>query len=239
MKNLKTITFVTATVLGLSTIFTGCGNKEVEDTGVIINAGDTNNDSSSNNVVEQNTDTNAGSIQTIENAEVNESETVEEINTDMTGTWATDIGDVMQFDTDGKYSGFDVASGQSNYGTYESDGSTYIKVTITGLYEVAVSENGEEIQTPLEDKVINYTIKSIAQTDAGVTMIITDSSNEITLNKVINSSKVSEEEESTEYTEVGFSDLSDEEQQQILNNLAESGVTLETETAATEESVQQ
>lgn len=50
------------------------------------------------------------------------------------GTWVTESGNILYFDTDSKYSGYDLVRNKTVYGTYETDNETYIKITTPSYY---------------------------------------------------------------------------------------------------------
>lgn len=221
----------------------GCGKK---DTGVVINAGDNNNDSSLREhelLKEDNSKSTNSNSSDGESTEVTETAQASENNiaTDeitqkasackVSGIWVTDNGDIFQFDSNNSFSGFDAETGENTNGTYESDDETYVKITLSGGYEYTTDENGIEVQTKLDDIVNEYKIveKKASENGSDASMTIKLGEKELVITKPMDLNIRREEalaEMGTEETvqEKSVNDMTPEELEQFKQNLIEQGI---------------
>lgn len=127
---------------------TACSKK---DTGIIVNVGDTNNDSSQNEQVVGSSDStitgNAVEGSTINQQVVTRTELNEVTN--LVGTWVTSNGTIYEFKTDGTLTGYLVESNENVRGTYETDNKTYLNMVILKDVEV-IDEESEENESDVE-----------------------------------------------------------------------------------------
>lgn len=208
---------------------TGCSNKQ-EDTGVIISAEDSAEKSvSANTVVEDST-----SVEVIENSTTElDAATEEAANTTETtesttderlfGTWTSPEGDILLFESNGDLNGYEVSTNTNLYGTYETDNETYINITLTDRFELVEDEEGNLVETPLEDLEKHYEILSYTYTDEEASLILSDGSTELTLNKAME--LIYEEHFDDDVIE---GEATPEEQEQINATALELGIDPET-----------
>ena len=145
MKKYIKIMLVLATA---SMCLTACGKK---DTGIIVNVGDTNNDSSQNEQVvgDSNTEVLDNSI----GSSVKHDNTVSEVElnkvTNLVGTWVTDTGTIYEFKEDNTFTGYLVETSENIHGTYDTDSKDYLNLIISREVEIVKEPTeGETVITP-------------------------------------------------------------------------------------------
>lgn len=138
------------------------GNKE-SDTQV---AEDTQLDISGNDVeINTNTETTEGTIE--------EDTKVPNEKIEFLGTWVTTDGNIMSINGDSTVNNFNPQTSESKMGIYETDYTTYFKITYEQEATVTENESGETVVTP-NNIVVEYKITSLKKDDNG--------NNQLTLN---------------------------------------------------------
>jgi hypothetical protein len=163
-----------AGIVTLSTLnIMACGKSDDEDTGVIIGAVDSGNDSGKTVDLSKDTTVKSDDVAIDNNEEQEEeqvyTEDITEENFSLYGTWVSVRGDTMMLTPAGNFSGFifnsDGTSGENVNGTYTTDNETYINVLESDRYEIVETqdEEGNTVteQQPLDDREYNFTIKSM------------------------------------------------------------------------------
>lgn len=246
MKKKLVVTVLLVTMLSLS----ACGKGK--DTGVIVGVGDSGVDTAANDKItandgvaasSTNAESNDGTVETDENGDttVTRAEGTLSNNPDKAiyGTWVeSGSGTIYEFDTDSRFSGYDVQSDSNFAGTFETDSKTYINLVYDPAYEeveVTDESTGETYMdsVPQEAEVKNCSIKSFAIEENTATMVIVKDGNEVTLvrnaslpansdealkNSIEELNNKPEENTEAESQQIG-TPISDEEMQQFLESI--------------------
>lgn len=206
----RVFTLFMITVLAVSLV--ACGKSK--DTGIIVSANDSNNDSGQNKLTDETND----EVET----EVIETETevIETTVTDNTGDdmeyitsgFVSEEGDVYEFNVDGTYSCYIVGTDTSSIGTYETDGKTYITLKCTQ------NNSGEEEESVAEEEITSenyvepaYTTKEPGEDGKTIVTDYDESGN--ILNQYILDKTYESNEESDKDTE------SDEDKDTVLDEI--------------------
>lgn len=142
----KIFVFLIMTAMILSLV--ACSNQE--DTGIIVSVGDENKDSGLNDMTTETNDKDNESVSTEDNKEDTDKKADEYMDY-ITSGFVTENGDVYQFNVDGTYSCYLVETGTSSYGTYETDGKSYMTLKCTE------DNSGEDESITEENNVVAYT----------------------------------------------------------------------------------
>lgn len=162
--------------VAMTCTFTACGNEE--DTGVIIGAGDLNNDTAGNSITPETEDTE--SVETeVESTEDTE-DTVEEQEATayMQGGFVSDAGDVYEFGIDNQMTGYIASTGESLTGEYETDDSSYITIRYNSVVYGEVEFEFEEATEEVTEE-IPYRTESIINEDGSMTVLGYNENDEI------------------------------------------------------------
>lgn len=142
----KIFVFLIMTAMILSLV--ACSKQE--DTGIIVSVGDENKDSGLNDMTTETNDKDNESVSTEDNKEDTDKKADEYMDY-ITSGFVTENGDVYQFNVDGTYSCYLVETGTSSYGTYETDGKSYMTLKCTE------DNSGEDESITEENNVVAYT----------------------------------------------------------------------------------
>ena len=142
----KIFVFLIMTAMILSLV--ACSKQE--DTGIIVSVGDENKDSGLNDMTTETNDKDNESVSTEDNKE-DADKKADEYMDYITSGFVTENGDVYQFNVDGTYSCYLVETGTSSYGTYETDGKSYMTLKCTE------DNSGEDESITEENNVVAYT----------------------------------------------------------------------------------
>lgn len=142
----KIFVFLIMTAMILSLV--ACSKQE--DTGIIVSVGDKNKDSGLNDMTTETNDKDNESVSTEDNKEDTDKKADEYMDY-ITSGFVTENGDVYQFNVDGTYSCYLVETGTSSYGTYETDGKSYMTLKCTE------DNSGEDESITEENNVVAYT----------------------------------------------------------------------------------
>lgn len=142
----KIFVFLIMTAMILSLV--ACSKQE--DTGIIVSVGDENKDSGLNDMTTETNDKDNESVSTEDNKEDTDKKADEYMDY-ITSGFVTENGDIYQFNVDGTYSCYLVETGTSSYGTYETDGKSYMTLKCTE------DNSGEDESITEENNVVAYT----------------------------------------------------------------------------------
>lgn len=142
----KIFVFLIMTAMILSLV--ACSKQE--DTGIIVSVGDENKDSGLNDMTTETNDKDNESVSTEDNKEDTDKKADEYMDY-ITSGFVTENGDVYQFNVDGTYSCYLVETGTSSYGTYKTDGKSYMTLKCTE------DNSGEDESITEENNVVAYT----------------------------------------------------------------------------------
>lgn len=142
----KIFVFLIMTAMILSLV--ACSKQE--DTGIIVSVGDENKDSGLNDMTTETNDEDNESVSTEDNKEDTDKKADEYMDY-ITSGFVTENGDVYQFNVDGTYSCYLVETGTNSYGTYETDGKSYMTLKCTE------DNSGEDESITEENNVVAYT----------------------------------------------------------------------------------
>ena len=142
----KIFVFLIMTAMILSLV--ACSKQE--DTGIIVSVGDENKDSGLNDITTETNDKDNESVSTEDNKEDTDKKADEYMDY-ITSGFVTENGDIYQFNVDGTYSCYLVETGTSSYGTYETDGKSYMTLKCTE------DNSGEDESITEENNVVAYT----------------------------------------------------------------------------------
>lgn len=143
-KKIFVFLIMTAMILSLA----ACSKQE--DTGIIVSVGDENKDSGLNDMTTETNDKDNESVSTEDNKEDTDKKADEYMDY-ITSGFVTENGDIYQFNVDGTYSCYLVETGTSSYGTYETDGKSYMTLKCTE------DNSGEDESITEENNVVAYT----------------------------------------------------------------------------------
>lgn len=207
-----------ATMIGL----TACGNKAENSGPVLISAGDSavQSTSESTQATEQSTETVDNTTET-SSTETTTVEKPDEAKSELkvTGSWLNDNNNKLKLSPDLSFiANFD-GSENDIYGTYVLDGNTltlnYLVITEVEVTPSPDAENGDSgntTQLEYTDTATELTIDISGDAEKGYVMKLTGDGIELTLNKMININSSSDEI----YDEPQEVELTEEEKRQIL-----------------------
>ena len=194
-------------LIGLIAIAIGLVGCKQKDTGIVVNIGDTNNDSSQNAQVVGDSNltinnNNSGS----DGANSEQVQQVVQVNSleNLLGTWVTNYGTIYNFIDTTNFTGYMAETGEDIYGTYETDNKTFLNICITREIEVENTEDVNNVDIldtenagSIESNIIlpvyetveenhNYNIKSIKEgNDGNSEIILAENDIEIIITKYI------------------------------------------------------
>lgn len=144
-KKIFTLLLITAMVLSL----VACGKQK--DTGIIVSVGDENNDTGLNDMTTETNDKETSEDVSAEDTKEDTDSKSEDYMDYITSGFVTENGDVYQFNVDGTYSCYLVETDTSSYGTYETDGKSYMTLKCTE------DNSAEDASTTEDNNVVAYT----------------------------------------------------------------------------------
>lgn len=219
MKRIRALALMIATAM-LS--LTACSDK---DTAVIVNVQDSGNDSSQNEVVDntngkaevkQETDSNS------DNTVAKEQEQKEEepdITLSIKGKWIGSDDNTYTFKDNSEFYGYNSQTETDLIGTYETDESTYLKITIT-------KENGVETNKTLEYSISPITETTDIDEDREVRFSLTSGETVIELRKASELKTLDSDED--EDSKVEVTELTGQELEDVRQELINMGINPDT-----------
>lgn len=140
----KILTLFLITTMTLSLV--ACGKQK--DTGILVQVGDTNNDTGKNDLTAETND--------VEESTENAEEEVPVVSDDdymkyITGCFVAENGDVYKFNVDGTYTYYIMDTGVTQKGTYDTDGKTYMTLKCTSDNSLSNKDDTTSTEVPVEN----------------------------------------------------------------------------------------
>lgn len=184
-KKIFTLLIMTTMVLSL----VACGKQK--DTGIIVSVDDENNDSGLNDMATETNDKENSEDVSTEDIKGDTDDKSDEYMDYITSGFVTENGDVYQFNVDGTYSCYLVETDTSSYGTYETDGKSYMTLKCTE------DNSGEDVSITEDNSAVSYTTEEPQGDD---TVLVTEYDetdnviNQYTREEILEGAPITEEE---------------------------------------------